>query len=276
MKPPRMLPLHKIPTHICQNLVYFFMDIDDTFTSNGKITAEAYQALWDLHTCGVKVVPVTGRPAGWCDMIARFWPVEAVIGENGAFYFSYQNQTKTMIRKHFQTESDRLKGKFLLNILQDRVLKEIPGCAISADQPFRIADLAIDYCEDVPALSQESVEHICAIAKSLGLNYKISSIHVNCWYGNHDKLSCLKNFLQDFAGESMERLQQKIMFVGDSPNDEPLFSALDHSIAVANIHEFLPQMIHHPTYIAEKYSGDGFQEIVHHILKKRFNSEVFV
>ena len=274
MKSLRMLPISKIPVQVCQELVFFFMDIDDTFTTNGKITAEAYQALWDLHASGIKVIPVTGRPAGWCDMIVRFWPVEAVIGENGAFYFSYQK--KTMIRKRFQSVSDRSRGQTLLKTLRNRVLNEIPGCAISADQPYRIADLAIDYCEDVPALSQESVDQICAIAQALGLNYKVSSIHVNCWYGHHDKLSCLKNFLLDYTGESLERLQSKILFVGDSPNDEPLFSALDHSIAVANIHEFLLQMTHHPTYVAEKHSGDGFQEIVSVVLNKRFNSEIFV
>ncbi|MDR0448042.1 MAG: HAD hydrolase family protein, partial [Treponema sp.] len=63
---------------------YVLMDIDDTLTTGGKLSAPAYTALWRLHEAGLKVIPITGRPAGWCDLIAREWPVDAVVGENGA------------------------------------------------------------------------------------------------------------------------------------------------------------------------------------------------
>lgn len=271
MNSPRLLPLNAIPVQVCKQLHYFFMDIDDTFTTSGKITAGAFHALWHLHESGVKIVPVTGRPAGWCDMIARFWPVEAVIGENGAFYYAYHSSIRKMTRRYFQSETDRSRGKRLLKTLRSRVLKDVPGCAISADQPFRTADLAIDYCEDVPEISGESVEKICAIARSLGLNYKVSSIHVNCWYGSYDKLSSLHEFLSDHTGMPLDQMQSRIMFTGDSPNDEPLFSAVEHSIAVANIRAFLSHMTHYPKYIAPTCSGEGFQEIVRHVLKTRSN-----
>jgi HAD superfamily hydrolase (TIGR01484 family) len=273
MKTTHLLPLDAIPVQVCKQLHYFFMDIDDTFTTCGKITAGAFHALWQLHDAGVKVVPVTGRPAGWCDMIARFWPVEAVIGENGAFYYLYHSGNRKMVRRYFQSEPDRSRGKNLLETLRSRVLKEVPGCAISADQPFRTADLAIDYCEDVPELSRDSVGRICAIARALGLNCKVSSIHVNCWYGTYDKLSSVREFLFDQAGMSLVQMQSSIMFAGDSPNDEPLFSAVEHSTAVANIHDFLSQMTHYPKYVAQKCSGEGFHEIVAQILRKRTNRQ---
>src|SRR5512139_637866 len=62
-------------------------DIDETLTTEGKLTAGAYAAMARLKGAGKLVVPITGRPAGWCDEIARMWPVDAVVGENGAFYF---------------------------------------------------------------------------------------------------------------------------------------------------------------------------------------------
>ena len=72
---------------------YVLTDIDDTVTTDGRLPAKSYDALERLQNAGLAVIPITGRPAGWCDMIARFWPVDAVVGENGAFYFSYDRQS---------------------------------------------------------------------------------------------------------------------------------------------------------------------------------------
>jgi HAD superfamily hydrolase (TIGR01484 family) len=269
MKPRSVRPIHQIPPEVCRNLAVFFMDIDDTFTTDGRITAAAFQSLWKLYDAGIGVVPVTGRPAGWCDMIARFWPVEAVIGENGAFCFSYDYQKKTMIRQFYQSDSDRIHGANLLKQLERRVLRDVPGCAISADQSFRIADLAIDFCEDVPALPDESIRKICSIARNLDLNCKVSSIHVNCWYGSHDKNESLEKYLFSKYSLPMASIQPQILFIGDSPNDEPLFAAVDNSVAVSNIHRFLDTMTHWPAYMTQKRSGDGFCELVNRILKHR-------
>ncbi|HBF34949.1 TPA: HAD family hydrolase, partial [Candidatus Sumerlaeota bacterium] len=75
-----------------------FTDIDETVSTRGRITSRAYDALWRLHDAGFKVVPVTGRSAGWCDHIARFWPVDAVVGENGGFYFYHDG---TRLKRRF-------------------------------------------------------------------------------------------------------------------------------------------------------------------------------
>ncbi len=262
-------PASEISDKTCQNLDVFFMDIDDTFTTRGQITASAFQALWRLFESGISVVPVTGRPAGWCDMIARFWPVEAIIGENGAFYFSYDSCKKKMIRHFYQTELERNQGFSLLKELEKRVLDEIPGCAVSADQPFRMADLAIDFCEDIQRLPDESIRNICRIAEELGLNYKVSSIHVNCWYGSYDKADSLEKYLVTKYGLPLTQLQSRILFVGDSPNDEPLFGRVNNSVAVANIRSFLDSMTQWPTFVTREQSGDGFCELVNHILAHR-------
>ena len=80
-------PIENISPDLLQNLQGVLFDIDDTFTTHGRIPACSLSALWDLKNAGLKLISVTGRPAGWCDHIARMWPLDGVVGENGAFYF---------------------------------------------------------------------------------------------------------------------------------------------------------------------------------------------
>lgn len=262
-------PITAIPREFCQNLRYFFSDIDDTMTHRGLLPADAYRAIWQLFEHGVQVVPVTGRPAGWCDHIARMWPVTGVIGENGAFYFAYDRATNTMQREYLLTEAERRESQNRLQAIRERVLVEVPGCRISADQPYRIADLAIDYCEDVAPLSKADVRRICEIVEEEGATYKVSSIHVNCWYGEHTKIACLHRFLRDYTGAPLENVQEQIAFIGDSPNDEPIFKELKHSMAVANIRHFLDELDFPPTYITTQETAAGFCEAIAEIVGKR-------
>ena len=261
--------IETIPKSFCKNLTYFFTDIDDTMTHQGLLPSQSFQAMWQLSKHGVKVVPVTGRPAGWCDHFARMWPVEGVIGENGAFYFSYDRVNNKMKRSYLATEEERQEGQRKLEKIKKRVLQEVPACKISADQPYRIADLAIDYCEDVAPLDQEGVAKICQIVEEEGATYKVSSIHINCWFGDYNKVACFKLFLEDFTGKSLSELQQYIVFIGDSPNDEPIFKELENGIAVANIKKFLPDLAYPPKYITTHETAEGFCEAINVILTKR-------
>ena len=124
------------------------------------LSAEAYSAIENISKQGIEFIPITGRPAGWCDMIARFWPVKGVIGENGAFFFSYDHKNKKMIRRYIQNEKERLEGLKKLGKIKQKILQEVEGCAVSSDQFSRISDLAIDFCEDVPELPIEAVKKI--------------------------------------------------------------------------------------------------------------------
>ncbi len=260
--------ISKISGEICKNLTYLFSDIDDTITTDGLITPQAFESIWNLHNAGIKVVPVTGRPAGWCDHIARMWPVEGIIGENGAFYFSYDRKNKKMRRVYLLSEEERLQHREKLTKLGERIIREVPGSKIAADQPFRIADLAIDYREDTTPLNRAAVSRICEIMEDEGVNYKVSSIHVNCWFGEYDKLTCLKKFIEDREKTDYENMIDRILFIGDSPNDEPMFRELKNTVAVANIKYFLDDIENYPTYITNKPSGEGFREAVNIILSK--------
>ncbi len=248
-------------------------DIDDTLSTHGKLTPEAYAALWDLYRAGFKIIVVTGRPAGWCDHIARFWPVHAVVGENGGFYF-YHDCTK--LQRHFLYDDfERCQFRDKLDTLRERILREVPGTGVASDQPYREYDLAIDFCEDVPPLPREDILRIKAIFESAGAHAKISSIHVNGWFGDFDKLTtsrlCLKNLFQvDINPDTNpDRNPDAFAFCGDSPNDQPMFAFFGLSFGMANIEPFLDLIQTPPAYITQNPCGEGFCEVAAKILQSR-------
>jgi len=241
------------------------LDIDDTLTTEGKLTAQAYGALERLHAAGKRVVPVTGRPAGWCDHIARMWPVDAVVGENGAFYFAFYDGR---LHKRFHADAALLAyHRARLEALADQVLRDVPGCALASDQPYRATDLAIDYCEDVPALPMAAVQRIAALMREAGLTAKISSIHVNGWLGNYDKLAMTRVLLSERFGLDMASSNRSIVFAGDSPNDAPMFGFFENSVGVANVRRFETLLPMKPKYVTNAPAGAGFAELVTHLLR---------
>ena len=239
-------------------------DIDDTLTDEGLLGREAYSALWDLRDSGIQVIPVTGRPAGWCELIVRQWPVSAVVGENGAFWFRYHEQK--MIRHFSQSEEDRLRGQKKLTDLQEIILREVPGSAVASDQFCRLFDLAIDYCEDVPALARKDIDKIVELFKSNGATAKVSSIHINGWFGHFDKLSASLNLLQQEFNLEPEQMLSQCGFVGDSLNDEPMWGHFPNSFAVANVKVFAQQLKTPPQFVANSRGGQGFAEIARILL----------
>ena len=258
-----------IPAEVCQNIRGVFFDIDDTVTTDGRLEGSAYLAIEKLHQAGLLTIPITGRPAGWCDMIARFWPVAGVVGENGAFYFAYDRNTLKMRRCYVRNEEQRLEDQKKLAELKKEILKKVPGSAISADQAYREADLAVDFCEDVAPLSNESVLKIKNIFEDSGAVAKISSIHVNGWFGDYDKLSTCQLFVSSELGFELSEQREKFIFVGDSPNDEPMFQYFPNAVGVANVQNFINQLEHPPTWVTHQKSGAGFVELVDHLLKNR-------
>lgn len=266
------LPLEKLSKKFCRSLRGIFSDIDDTLTLHGKLREESYKALWDAKKAGLKVIPITGRPAGWVDHLARMWPVDAVIGENGAFYFyldEKQGRDGKLLQRFVQDKSLRAENMKKLWDVYHALKKEIPEIEIASDQPYRAIDLAVDFCEDIPRLSDGKIDRIVDAFTKAGAQAKISSIHVNAWFGDHDKYSCCKLLLKELYKEDFDTVKDHYLYFGDSPNDEPLFHAFPNTIGVANVKDFLPRMKHHPRYITKKAGGLGFAEAVRFILRQR-------
>jgi len=239
-------------------------DIDETLTTEGRLTAEAYAALERLKRAGRLVVPITGRPAGWCDHIARMWPVDAVVGENGAFYFHFSDGR---LHKRFQEAEDvREANRGRLRAIGARILAQVPGCALASDQPYRETDLAIDYCEDVPPLPLKAAQRIAALMRADGLTAKISSIHVNGWFGAYDKLAMTRLLLAERFSMDPGAANAQLAFAGDSPNDAPMFAFFENSVGVANVARFAGSLEAEPKYVTRGRSGSGFAELAAHLL----------
>lgn len=264
-----MRPLDEFPDDALCNLRGVFFDIDDTLTTEGRLTATAYAALERMHSAGLLCVPVTGRPAGWCDHIARMWPVDGVVGENGAFWFAYDHGSRRMTQRFLVDERARRENRARMRDIGEHILREVPGTAWASDQHYREADIAIDFCEDVPALPRAEVARIAELMRSAGLTAKISSIHVNGWLGNHDKLSTTRRFMQERFAIDLDASRDAYAFLGDSPNDAPMFGWFTHSIGVANIRDLLDLVPQWPAWVTEGRSGDGFVEAAGRLMTGR-------
>ncbi|WP_150526607.1 HAD family hydrolase [Roseibium sediminis] len=264
-----MRAICEMPIEIAAGIHTVFADIDDTLTTHGRLPATSYRALERLRAAGIRVAPITGRPAGWCDMIARMWPVDGVVGENGAMYFSYDEASKKMRRAYSASQEERRYNAERYKTISARILKDIPGTAISADQAYREADLAIDFCEDVPPLPSDDVARIKAIFEDEGAVAKVSSIHVNGWFGAYDKLSMARRFADEVLGIDVDADKDRILFCGDSPNDAPMFGHFPNACGVANVLEFKGRLEAEPAWISRSNGGEGFAEIAEHILSAR-------
>ena len=269
MPEPTLRALAEFPMERLASLRGVFADIDETLTTAGRLTAEAYSALERLHEAGLLVVPITGRPAGWCDHIARMWPVDAVVGENGAFYFRYDRAARKMVKRFLTAETERAENRRRLAALEQQILSEVPGAGLASDQRYREADLAIDFCEDVTPLPPAEVERIVALFEAAGAMAKVSSIHVNGWFGRYDKLAMTRVLLEEAFATDLDAERERFVFVGDSPNDAPMFGYFPNAVGVANLRDFEGRLEALPAYITRARAGAGFAELAEAVLAAR-------
>lgn len=270
-----MKPIAEMSAEEAAGIRFVLMDIDDTLTLGGKLPAEAYDALWRLRGAGLVVIPVTGRPAGWCDMIARQWPVDGVIGENGALAFweedgpagSAAGSGGRVLKQEFHPAAVRNDHPALAAV-RERAFHEVPGLRPAKDQFARMFDIALDFAEEEPVLPLSAAEKVRSIAVEEGARAKISSIHVNVWMGNYDKLSMAERFLKKRFGLESTPLSA-VVFAGDSPNDEPMFARFPLACGVANVERYSACMKTLPAFTASKEGGEGFAEIAGTILAKQ-------
>ncbi|MBW1995290.1 MAG: HAD-IIB family hydrolase [Deltaproteobacteria bacterium] len=262
-----MKPIAQFPDHLKPQVRYVLTDIDDTLTIDGQITSVAFKAMERLKKSGIHVFPITGRPAGWCDHIARMWPVDGVVGENGAFYFRYDRKLKKMKRRYLKPAQERKKDRKRLEKIGSKILEKILGCRVASDQAYRETDLAIDYCEDVPELPMKKVEQIVRCFKQAGAQAKVSSIHVNGWFGDHDKLTTTLLLFKEVFNVNLDEIKNQVIFTGDSPNDSPMFAYFPHAVGVADILRFKGKMEYEPAWVTKRKGGYGFAEMVDILLR---------
>jgi hypothetical protein len=261
-----MRALEEMPADLRRRIKFVLSDIDDTMTHDGRLPAASHAAMEALQASGRVVIPVTGRPAGWCDLIARQWAVDAVVGENGALYYRYDPAARHMHRVYAREDAQRVEDQRRLASIAADVRNRVPASAIAADQPFRVTDLAVDFAEDVGPLPDRDIKMIAEIFATHGATAKVSSIHVNGWFGQHDKLSMTRRLLWEIFSMDIERDNGACLFIGDSPNDGPMFSYFDNSVGVANVQDFMAHMTAFPKWVTAGRAADGFAEAARIIL----------
>jgi len=264
-----MQPLDNFPVAARRRIRGVLADIDDTLTTDGKLTADAYGALERLQAAGFLVVPITGRPAGWCDHIARMWPVDAVVGENGAFYFRYDAAARKLVKRFLVPAEERAANRRRLEAVRDRILAAVPGAALASDQLYREADLAIDFREDVAELPPAAIDRIVSLFGEAGATAKVSSIHVNGWFGSYDKLGMTRILLQECFGIDLDARRDEFVFAGDSPNDAPMFAFFPNAVGVANVTDFADRLSALPAYVTRSRCGAGFVELADALIAAR-------
>ncbi|MBU1351293.1 MAG: HAD-IIB family hydrolase [Gammaproteobacteria bacterium] len=267
-----MKPLDHWPTDFQKRITGVFTDIDDTLTTDGTITADALQALADLRAAGIQVILITGRPIGWCKpfMIGpadTVWPVDAMVAENGAV--AYMQEGAQPLRKLYQQDAaTRAANQARMREIADRVTRTVTGVELSRDSAGRETDLAFDYAE-FTRHPPSTVEQVVALLQSEGLQTTMSSIHIHGCFGDFNKWQGACWIVRELLGRDLAQELDRWVFVGDSGNDQAMFEHFTHSVGVANIARFVPQLTHLPRYVTQGERGAGFAEVARAILSKK-------
>jgi HAD superfamily hydrolase (TIGR01484 family) len=259
------------------NIIGVFTDIDDTLTTDGAITTDALQGLHDLKAAGLHVVAITGRPVGWSEPFALTWPVDAIVAENGSVALMKNNdislkankiERKQLSKLYQQDAPTRTAHYTKMQQVLERIEREVPGAQRSTDSPGRETDIAIDHSE-FTHLPPERIAQVVQLMHSEGMHATVSSIHINAWYGEHNKLQGAHWITQQLYGRSLDSEMEQWAYIGDSTNDQLMFEAFTHSVGVANIARFVPQLAHLPRYVTQDERGAGFRQFCDALLAAR-------
>jgi HAD superfamily hydrolase (TIGR01484 family) len=265
--PGTMQPLQQWPATERAGVVGVLTDIDDTLTTEGAATPDALEALAALAKAGLHVIPITGRPVGWSEPFALRWPVDAIVAENGSVALTREEGGK--LRKLYtQDATTRAANYARMQQVATRVLREVPGATISRDSDGRETDIAIDHSE-FSHLPPQRIAEVVALMRAEGMNATVSSIHVNGWYGGHNKLEGARWIVRELLARELDDELDRWVYVGDSTNDVLMFQHFPHSIGVANIRRFEAELAFKPRYVTQGERGAGFAEVAAALLQAR-------
>jgi HAD superfamily hydrolase (TIGR01484 family) len=256
-------PWAEVPPDALQRVVGIMTDIDDTLTRDGAIEGSAFSALTRLRAAGIPVVAITGRPMGWSEGFARQWPLAAIVAENGAVALIPNDRGVEV--EFAQDEDTRALNAAMLRASAERIVREVPGATLARDSSGRVTDIAIDHSE-FEQLEPEAVARVVTLMRQQGMTATVSSIHINGWYGSHDKWRGACWMLRRLFARPLPREIGRWVYVGDSTNDQPMFERFSLSVGVANLRRFAHELDSWPAYITEGERGAGFAEVADAVL----------
>jgi HAD superfamily hydrolase (TIGR01484 family) len=259
-------PLAELHFAALRSVVGVMTDIDDTLTRDAAIEAPALAALADLAVAGLPVVAITGRPLGWSEPFARAWPVAAIAAENGGA--AWVRQGSVVQAEYAQDGATRAACALKLREVASQILREVPGACLARDSAGRVTDIAIDHAEHTH-LSPAGIAQVVALMEAAGMTATVSSIHVNGWFGTHDKWSAAAWMVRRLYGRDLHTEVARWIYVGDSPNDQLMFGHFPLAVGVANLMHFAPALHTWPAYITQAERGVGFAEVAARVLAAR-------
>lgn len=258
-----MRPLSFLGREEARRLRGLVFDLDDTLLDHGALSEEAYASLFRMREAGLLLVPCTGRPAGWGEVVQRQWPVSATIAENGAAVLLGGQRGLPLERVVAPGDLPRRE----LVALAESLCARHPEAALADDNAARLTDVTIDIGEH-RRVAPEVVVAMRAEAEARGARTFASSVHLHLTTVREDKASGAVRALARL-GEDPGSARFAFGFVGDSTNDAPAFAAFSTTFGVANVARFLDRFTVPPRYLAPSPMGTGFAEIASHLVALR-------
>lgn len=251
-----MQPLSSLSQEKIQNIKAILFDLDDTFLTHGQITHEAYHALCALAEAGYALFVVTGRPAGWAEVLAYQWPIHGVVAENGGVVLWKEN---ARIHRVIASKLSAYEIRQQLNQWVICLQHEFPNLPLVDDSYLRLTDCTFDIGENWTA-PQSMIA--CAQQKiaQLGAHSFTSSIHLHLSCLGDTKISGALRLLSLREGFDAAEARVRSVFIGDSLNDASCFSFFNTTVGVANVQPYLKGLSVSPKYITQHRYGAGFHE----------------
>ena len=258
-----MLHLSLAPGHQFSSVRFLLTDMDETLTYQGRLQGETYMALEHLQSHGIRVLPVTAAPAGWCDQMARMWPVDGVIAENGGLFIRRDPDGHGVERNYWHPREKLEDVQKQLRGIADLVEQRVPQARQADDQAFRLTSLAYKRIgSDVDQLIFDALVEA-------GADATINNLWVLGWIGGYDKLSMSLRVLSNTFGINAEAALESVAYSGDATNDAPMFGYFKHTAGVSTIVKCLPELAIPPNWITTGPGGAGFVEFANAIVNAR-------
>lgn len=253
-----MLPLDRLTRDEARAIDVVLFDLDDTVLSHGLLTEGAYTAIWRLHEAKLPLLAVTGRPAGWGEIIARQWPVLGVVAENGAAFLRREGKGIARIAA---------SSKHRLTPLVEDIRRAFPEIELADDNDARLTDVTFDIGERA-SIPRARIEELRRFVEAHGARAIVSSVHLHATFEGDDKASGALRVLRDL-GHDAGRARARSAFVGDSENDAACFAAFRTTVGVANVAPYVRRLSVPPRFVTRKTMGEGFAELAEAIISLR-------
>lgn len=249
-----MVPWAQAPEPILAAIHTVVTDVDDTLTRDGSLEGTTLDALSRLRRAGIRVIPATAASAGWGSLMASMWPVDAVIAENGGVSFTRDD---SVVTRHLDFD-----GHLALAELADTVRAAFPELEVAEDQPYRESSLAF---RRLP--SAEANRRILNSLPALGASGTVNSLWLLAWPGQRDKLSATRSLLARHCGQDIAQIRDRILYVGDSQNDQVMFAGLPYTVGVSTVAQHALESW--PRWITQGPGGTGFVEVAEQLIAAR-------